>query len=132
MTLSEDPGDATISRTEAALLCPVVDPVSMFAWDNLDMPQFGFQFTTIAFTTSPRKPGPPEQGHRIISLPGQPWQTKYPPVYPCCCRWYGESRRSFRRICKFATCSAWLMLPPLLWLVRVLYRRYDFRHGGHG
>ena len=66
------------------------------------------------------------QGHRIISLPGEPWQTKYPPLYPLLLSVVWRIAPEFPSNLKLATLFAWILLPPLLWLVRVLYRRYGF------
>ena len=67
------------------------------------------------------------QGHRIISLPGSPWQTKYPPLYPLLLSVVWRVWPDFPENLKLATVLSWLFLPPLLLLVRVLYRRYGFR-----
>jgi hypothetical protein len=107
------------------LLVVLLVPSAIFAWENLDMPQFGFQHDdTIYYVCA--KAWATGQGHRIISLPDQPWQTKYPPVFPLLLSLVWRIAPEFPANLKIATVLCWLMTPPLLWLVRILYRRYDF------
>ena len=110
---------------EILLLVVLLVPSAIFAWENLDMPQFGFQHDdTIYYVCA--KAWATGQGHRIISLPDQPWQTKYPPVFPLLLSLVWRIAPEFPANLKIATVLCWLMTPPLLWLIRILYRRYDF------
>ncbi len=95
------------------------------AWVNLDMPQFGAVHDDSIYYVS-AKAWATGQGHRIISLPGEPWQTKYPPLYPLLLSVVWRIAPEFPSNLRLATLFAWMLLPPLLWLVRVLYRRYGF------
>ena len=110
---------------EALLFLVLLVPSAVFAWKNLDMPQFGFQHDdTIYYVCA--KAWATGQGHRIISLPQQPWQTKYPPVFPLLLSLVWRITPEFPSNLQLATVLCWLMLPALLWLIRILYRRYDF------
>lgn len=110
---------------EAILLLVLLVPSAVFAWENLDMPQFGFQHDdTIYYVTA--KALATGEGYRIISLPGQPWQTKYPPLFPAFLAIVWRIVPEFPENLKVATVLCWLMLPPLLWLIRLVYRRYNF------
>lgn len=89
------------------------------------MPQFGSPHDdSIYFVCA--KAWATGQGHRIISLPGQPWQTKYPPLYPLLLSPIWRIDPQFPGNLKIATMASWLFLPPLLWLTRILFRRYQF------
>jgi hypothetical protein len=113
------------SWAEILLLLALLVPSAIFAWENLDMPQFGFQHDdTIYYVCA--KAWATGQGHRIISLPEQPWQTKYPPVFPLLLSLVWRIAPEFPANLKIATVLCWLMTPPLLWLIRILYRRYEF------
>ena len=100
-------------------------PSALVAWANLDMPQFGAVHDDSIYYVS-AKAWASGQGHRIISLPGEPWQTKYPPLYPLLLSLVWRVAPEFPSNLRVATVFAWMLLPPLLWLIRVLYRRYGF------
>jgi hypothetical protein len=89
------------------------------------MPQFGAVHDDSIYYVS-AKAWASGQGHRIVSLPGEPWQTKYPPLYPLLLSIVWRVAPEFPSNLKAATVFAWMLLPPLLWLIRVLYRRYTF------
>jgi hypothetical protein len=59
-------------------------------------------------------------------LPEQPWQTKYPPLFPLLLSLVWRIAPEFPANLKIATVLCWLMTPPLMWLIRILYRRYGF------
>ena len=76
----------------AILLALFLLPSGLAAWYYREMPQFGeYHDDAIYFVTAKAIA---ERGeYRIISLPGEPWQTKYPPVYPMCSPASGSSGR---------------------------------------
>ena len=55
-------------------------PSAAFLWRNSDLPQFGdIHDDSLYYVSAKSLAG----GHyRIESLPGEPAQTKYPPLYP--------------------------------------------------
>src|ERR1700691_1308368 len=56
-------------------------PSAQFAWRNRDMPDFGrFNDDALMFVTGHSIAS--GNGYRIASLPENPYQTKYPPLYP--------------------------------------------------
>ncbi len=57
-------------------------------------------------------------GYRIISLPEQPVQTKYPPLYPLFLAAVWKSHSSFPHNVTTALWLQWLFLPAFLWLGR--------------
>jgi hypothetical protein len=89
------------------------------------MPQFGsIHDDSVYFVCA--KAWATGQGHRIVSLPGQPWQTKYPPVYPMLLSVVWRIWPEFPQNLKLATAFSWVFLPLLLLLTRLLYRRLGF------
>ena len=59
----------------------LLTPSAWFAWRNRNMPQFGQKHDdAIYYITS--KSLTEGRGYRILSLPGEPFETKYPPVLP--------------------------------------------------
>jgi hypothetical protein len=102
-----------------------VIPSAFFAWANRDMPQFGsIHDDSVYFVVG--KSWADGNGHRIASVPGQPWEAKYPPLYPMLLSAVWMVSPKFPENLNLATAVSWLWLPPLLWLARLLYRRYAF------
>jgi 4-amino-4-deoxy-L-arabinose transferase-like glycosyltransferase len=65
-------------------------------------------------------------GYRIESLPGRPFQTKYPPMVSEIMTLVWRFGPAFPANLKLATLLAWLMLPPCLLAVRALFRDFGF------
>src|SRR5712671_2310497 len=58
-------------------------PSAYMAWISRKMPILGaFHDASIYWVTG--KSIAEGHGYRIASLPDQPWQTKYPPLFPLC------------------------------------------------
>ncbi len=58
-------------------------------------------------------------GYRIESLPGTPYQTKYPPLFPLLLAGVWKLNPSFPDNLRLATLAAWLMLPLFLLLAKL-------------
>ena len=56
-------------------------PLALLAWNYRDVPQFGY-FQDDGLYLIGAKCLAEGGEYRILSLPGQPYQTKYPPLYP--------------------------------------------------
>jgi hypothetical protein len=71
-----------MKRSAAALaLLLALAPSARLAWESRDMPHLGyFHDDSIYWITA--KSLADGAGYRIASLPGAPFQTKYPPLYP--------------------------------------------------
>ena len=63
-------------------------------------------------------------GYRIESLPGSPFQTKYPPAISAIMTVVWKFGPPFPANLKFATLLGWLMLPPCLLALRALFRDF--------
>lgn len=57
-------------------------------------------------------------GYRILSLPGEPPQTKYPPAYPWILSWVWRLDGRFPENLSWAMLLGWLSLAGLCWLAR--------------
>ena len=89
------------------------------------MPQFGLhQDDAIYFVSA--KSLAEGHGYRIDSLPGTPFQTKYPPMLPWLLAPLWKLGPGFPQNLKLAALFAWLMLPPCLLVLRALFRQFGF------
>jgi hypothetical protein len=66
------------------------------------------------------------EGYRIESLPGTPFQTKYPPLYCALLAGIWKINPQFPANLPLATLFSWLMLPLFLWALWVLLADYGF------
>lgn len=69
------------SLTTVALFLALVAPVFWFVYSNQDSPLFGYPHDDGLYYAS-AKSLHDGKGYRIASLPGEPFQTKYPPGLP--------------------------------------------------
>ena len=109
----------------AAILLPFLAPAAYLAWVARDMPHFGhLHDDSIYFVTA--KSLAQGRGYRILSLPTEPFQTKYPPLWPLLLAsiWKMDSR--FPDNLKLAAGLAWLILPVFLGLAWRWLRRSGF------
>ncbi len=92
-------------------------PSARLAWEFRDMPHLGqYHDDTIYWATA--KSLADGAGYRIISLPEQPVQTKYPPLYPLFLAAVWKIQPSFPENLTTALWLQWLFLPFFLWLGR--------------
>src|SRR5260370_993424 len=89
------------------------------------MPQLGFYHDDGLYFVSARSLA--ETGeYRIASLPAQPWQTKYPPLFPALLALVWKLNPSFPSNLPLATLFAWLAFPAYLAAVYAFLREYGF------
>ena len=100
-------------------------PSAYLAWTFRAMPHLGFYHDDSIYWVSAKSLA---EGHeyRIASLPGQPYQTKYPPLYPALLAGIWKMDPNFPANLPLATLFAWLLLPVYLALVWVFLREYGF------
>ncbi|HEX8986002.1 MAG TPA: hypothetical protein VF767_11230, partial [Bryobacteraceae bacterium] len=108
------------------LLFALCVPTAYLAWNARDMPQFGLLGDDTVYFVGAKSLAS-GQGYRILSLPGAPAQTKYPPLYPLLLSPVWKINPQFPDNLRLAALLAWLPVPVLL----VLARRY-FAHLGFG
>lgn len=100
-------------------------PSAYLAWTLRTMPHLGFYHDDSIYWVSARSLATGD-GYRIQSLPGQPYQTKYPPLYPTLLAGIWKLDPRFPANLPLATLFAWLLLPIFLGTLWVLLRDYGF------
>jgi len=103
-------------------------PSAQFAWRNRDMPDFGRLHDDALMFVSAQGLA---QGHgyRIASLPENPYQTKYPPLYPAYLSLVWTVNPRYPDNLATATLFIWPWLAVCLGLSLILYRQYGFSIG---
>ena len=111
--------------TIIALFLAALAPSAYFAWTLRSMPHLGFYHDDSIYWVSARSLATGD-GYRIQSLPGQPYQTKYPPLYPAFLAAIWKLNPQFPANLPLATLFAWLLLPVFLAALWFLLREYGF------
>jgi hypothetical protein len=112
-------------RYIAALFVLMLAPSAYMAWTWRDMPHLGLHHDDTLYLVGAKSLAE-GHGYRIESLPGQPFQTKYPPLLPWLLSALWKFGPVFPQNLPMLTLFAWLMLPATLWLMRVLFQRFGF------
>lgn len=112
-------------RLVTALICLALLPSAWLAWTWRAMPQLGlFHDDAIYLVTA--KSVAEGNGYRIPSLPGQPHQTKYPPLYPALLAAVWLVDPSFPGNLSSVMLVAWAGLLAMVFLARRLWREAGF------
>jgi hypothetical protein len=101
----------------AALWLLALVPSAYCAWIAMDMPYLGLYHDASLYWVSAKSLAQ-GSGYRILSLPGEPYQTKYPPLYPLALSLIWRASPGFPGNLQLATVIAWLFLPLYLLLAR--------------
>jgi len=103
------------------VLLAAVAPSAWLAWTWRTAPHAGIYHDDGLYLVTARALAE-GRGYRIESLPGEPFQTKFPPVFPLLLslawRWGG----SLERTLPVAMAFVWAMLPAMVGLSWLLYR----------
>ena len=100
-------------------------PSLLFVWHNRDVPHFGIlQDDGLYFIDG--KSLAEGSGYRILSLPAQPHETRYPPLYPVYLSIAWRVIPSFPANLTMAVMLSWVCLPVVLMLACVWCRRQQF------
>lgn len=102
----------------ALLLLAVLAPSAWLAWRFRDMPQFGLHHDDALYWVGAQSLS--HGSYRIESLPGAPFQTKYPPAYSLLLSVAAPDNLHL------ALLLNWLMLPLMVILAWQLFERYGF------
>ena len=105
-----------------ALLCL---PTLVFIWWNRDVPHFGILEDDGIYLIGAKSLAEGSQ-YRILNLPAEPYQTKYPPLYPLYLSLAWRAAATFTAKLSAAVILSWLSLPMVLWLFHVWLRRHGF------
>jgi hypothetical protein len=100
-------------------------PSEFYAWKNRDMPDFGRLHDDGLFFVSAKSLAT-GQGFRILSLPEQPAQTKYPVLYPLYLSLIWRINPHFPENLALATWFCWPLLAICLGLVWIFLRGAGF------
>ena len=115
------------ARTLAILLVALLPSVYL-AWSLRDMQHLGFYHDDTLYLVSAKSLAT-GQGYRIASLPGQPFQTKYPPLYPALLAVIWKLAPPFPANLPYATLFQWLLLPLYVAMVWRFLRKYGLEVG---
>jgi len=91
-------------------------PSAYLAWTFRAMAHLGYYHDDSIYWVSAKSLAEGD-GYKISSLPGEPYQTKYPPVYPALLALIWRVNPSFPSNLAGATLFAWLLLPFYLVMV---------------
>jgi hypothetical protein len=107
--------------THILALILLLIPSAAFLWRNSDMPQFGDIHDDSLYYVSAKSLAAGD--YRIESLPGRPFQTKYPPLYPLLLSIAWRMNSNFPANLPIAGWISWLALPLMLAMLAALYPR---------
>jgi len=100
-------------------------PSAYLAWTLRDMPHLGFYHDDSIYWVSAKSLAAGD-GYRISSLPGQPYQTKYPPLYAALLSGIWRINPNFPSNMALATLFSWVLLPVYLLTVWLFLRQCEF------
>ncbi len=111
------------------VLAAALVPSALLAWSYREMPHFGLPADDGVYWVSAKSLAAGD-GYRILSFPGQPYQTKYPPLYPLLLSGVWRISPEFPANLRWATWFCWIFLPVLLVLCRQYFRGLGFSEWG--
>lgn len=103
-------------------------PSAYLAWTLRAMPHLGYYHDDSIYWVSAKSLAQGD-GYRIASLPNEPYQTKYPPLYSAFLAGVWKLNPTFPSNLVLATLFAWLLLPVYLAMVWAFLRQYGFSWG---
>src|SRR5579863_7047558 len=104
-----------------SILLGMLLPAAQFAWRCRQMPEFGYLHDDAILFVSAKSAA--HGDYRIESLPEEPAQTKYPPLYPYYLSLIWRINPHFPENLQLATWFSFALLPPFLLLAWFYYRR---------
>ncbi|HVP47380.1 MAG TPA: hypothetical protein VMT32_12380 [Bryobacteraceae bacterium] len=116
MTVQSRAGDGSYMARKllaAAILLLALVPSAHLAWVAREMPHFGHLHDDSIYWVSAKSLAE-GRGYRILSLPGEPFQTKYPPLWPAVLAVIWRINPHFPENLKLGMALAWLMLPAFM------------------
>jgi hypothetical protein len=106
-------GDAAYVMRKAlvsGMVLLALAPAAHLAWVGRDMPHLGYFHDDSIYLVSAKSLAE-GHGYRILSLPAEPFQTKYPPLWPLLLAGIWKLAPRFPENLKWEMALAWLMLP---------------------
>ena len=111
--------------TAIGVFIAALAPSAYLAWTLRDMPHLGFYHDDSIYWVSAKSLAA-GSGYRITSLPGEPFQTKYPPLYATLLAGIWRINPDFPANLPLATLFAWLLFPIYVLGVRSFLRQCGF------
>jgi len=103
-----------VNRPLATLFLLVsLAPSAVFLWQHSDLPRFGDLHDDSIYYVSAKSLAD-GGGYRVESLPGEPSQTKYPPLYPLLLSIAWHMDPQFPHNLPIAAWISWLALPAIM------------------
>jgi len=109
----------------AVILILLCLPSLLFVWHNRDVPHFGILQDDGVYMIDAKSLAH-GAGYRILSLPSQPFDTRYPPLYPLYLSLAWHSIPAFPANLSLAIMLSWLCFPVVLMLAYFWCRRHAF------
>ncbi len=109
----------------AAILILLCLPSLFFVWHNRDVPHFGILQDDGVYMIDAKALAQGD-GYRILSLPGRPFDTRYPPLYPLYLSLAWRTIPAFPANLTMAIMLSWLSLPAVLMLTYFWCRRHAY------
>ncbi len=107
------------------VLAAALIPSVRLAWEVRDMPHFGcFHDDSIYLVTA--KSLAEGRGYRILSFPGEPYQTKYPPLYPALLAAIWKLAPEFPRNLPWFLILSWVSYLLFLIACWAAFRKFGF------
>ena len=122
---SSDSRVASRGLVTALALIALCLPSLLFVWLNRDVPHFGILQDDGIYLID-GKALAEGSGYRILSLPSQPNDTRYPPLYPLYLSLAWSLIPSYPANLPLALMLSWFCLPIVLGLTYVWCRRHQF------
>src|SRR4051794_25635635 len=110
---------------QAILFLAVLLPSALFSWWNRDMPQLGIHHDDAIYWVGAESLAT-GQGYRLLSYPGAPFQTKYPPLFPALLSLAWKIDPVFPGNLPWAALLTWLMMPAYILLVKRAVSEFGF------
>ncbi len=108
-----------------AVLLLLCLPSLLFVWLNRDVPHFGILQDDGVYLIDGKALAQGD-GHRILSLPTRPFDTRYPPLYPLYLSLAWRMIPTFPANLSMAIMLSWLSFPVVVILVYIWGRRHGF------
>ncbi len=123
-----DAADVVRKALTLGVLLLALAPAAHLAWVAREMPHFGhLHDDSIYFVCA--KSLAEGRGYRILSLPAEPYQTKYPPLWPLVLAAIWKLDPRFPENLRWGMALAWIMMPAFVALAWRWFRRSGFGPG---
>lgn len=112
-------------RVWVVVLCAALFPSAYLAWTARDMPHLGYRSDDAIYWVCAKSLAE-GSGYRLLSLPEQPYQTKYPPLLAWVLSLAWRINPHFPENLPLAMLLCWLTLPVYLALSHRVLRQMGF------